>query len=164
MQLKPYLEKFGHNRLFATTFEEFTADPIEALKHLWRWLEIDESFVPLEMESKKHSRPEVVYQNSPLFDLKKFQRFNNKTFKSQRLRVTIKRLNQSSNILKKQVNRSEEDTEAVKEHLRPIMMKQMEQLEALLGRGFPEWTTLHRTLNNRVSSGPLRATGAPSEL
>lgn len=160
-QLKPYLTRFGRGRVHATTFEEFTADPVAVLGQLWRWLEVDDAFVPPELEAKKHARPEIVYRNTPLFDVKKLLRLNNRTLKSEMLRSAIKRLNKGGTILKEQVKRSEEDSEAAKDYLRPIMLKQVKKLEELLGRDFPQWTTLHGALGDGAPAAPA---GAVSEL
>ena len=45
----------------------------------------------------------------------------------------------------KEVWRAEVDTAPVKRLLHPIQGRQPEELSKLLGREFPEWTTLHES-------------------
>ncbi len=142
-QLKPYIKRFGRDRLYPVTFEELVADTTERLGCLWRWLEIDDSFVPSNLETNKHVRPEIVYRSTSLFDLTRLHRLNKRTIKSRELTHNINRLNKRSHILKKQVNRSDVDSDDAKAYLRSIMLKQTKRLQVALAREFPEWTTLH---------------------
>ena len=56
-QLRPYLELFGHEALFIDTFEALVASPDDFCKRIFRWLKIDELFIPPNLYYTYHASP-----------------------------------------------------------------------------------------------------------
>jgi hypothetical protein len=54
--------------------------------------------------------------------------------------------------LKKPINRLQLDLSAAVDYLRPVQVEQTDELAELIGRKFPEWTTLspHRVLDRDI--------------
>jgi hypothetical protein len=49
-QLAPYVALFGRSAVHVARFEELTVDPLGVCQRIFRWLEIDDSFVPPNIE------------------------------------------------------------------------------------------------------------------
>jgi hypothetical protein len=59
MQLTPFIEKFGKERVRLLTFELMSC-PKETMKDIWKWLEIDSSVEPSGVDKPENVRPELV--------------------------------------------------------------------------------------------------------
>ena len=141
MQIRPYLNIFGRERVFTLTLEELSNDTLGTLKKIFSWLEIDSSFVPESIGRKDNVQLERILKmrGSSVFS---------------HLRGTIiwewmKKIISSSarkNIMNLMSHPVEKDLSLVPqtiEYLRPIQQKQTEKLCQLLNRNFPEWQTLY---------------------
>jgi hypothetical protein len=56
-QLRPYLELFGPEALFIDTFENLVASPADFCKRIFRWLKIDDTFIPPNLSHAFHTSP-----------------------------------------------------------------------------------------------------------
>jgi hypothetical protein len=143
MQLEPYLDSFGADRIWALTFEELRADTLGSLQNIWRWLGVDHGYVPPRLTRTTHATPDVVLQNRKNLSMKPLIRLNKRTLNSPKMTQAIKRVERDLRLIKKKVDRRRVDTVEVEQFLRPILQEQTEQLQSMLGREFPEWTTLY---------------------
>jgi len=140
MQLEPYLRTWGRDRILIMTTEELAADPREAVRRVFTWLGVDQTFIPPGLASSEHVTPEELNQAvgwSWLFGIRQSKLYRTirpaipdgfRGFVSARTRRTVKR--------------REVETEAVNDYLRPIQIEQTRALSSLVVRRVPEWTTL----------------------
>lgn len=143
MQLKPYIETFGRERVMALTLEELKSSPTKTLQNLFQWLGVDSSFVPPSLEKRYNVSPEAVptvrgariisqLKGSPVWDWLK------RSIPPSTRQKLIK-------MLSRPVERDESYVDATIEYLRPIQQEQTKELCQLLGREFTEWKTLYGT-------------------
>ena len=141
MQLKPYLDLFGRDRVKALTLEALNADPEAALSGLFEWLGVDPAYVPPSLSTRKHVTPQKLRVARGSGALERFRRsglWDRVGPKVPRwLRKTGRRLSQ------REVDREAVSTAQAVEYLRPLQRPEADALAKLLGRNFDEWTTLY---------------------
>jgi Sulfotransferase family len=142
MQLAPFRERFGDDRIAVLTYEELVRDPYATMGSLYRWLGLDPARVDLVgFNDPENVTPEVfrmpvwngiprkLWQSSPVRQISKHL--------PQRLQT---RLREATN---RTVRRQAVDVTEVIDFLQSVQRQQVDQLSTILNRGFPEWTTLH---------------------
>jgi hypothetical protein len=140
LQLEPYLELFGSEKVLCLTVEELTARPEQVLRRVFSWLEVDDSFLPPNRKSKENVTPKVITRpkKSVLGSLRNSRFWNTiQPFVPKRLRSLGRSLAET------RIEPKAIDVTGVVEFLRPIQLPQTERLSRLLGREFPEWKTLY---------------------
>lgn len=141
MQLRPYRALFGANNVFAMTTEGLRDRPTETMAGLFRWLGVDESFVPPNLQERANEAPEVIPQVRGRGLLHRFRTswvWNTVgPIVPRRLRTAGRKFSE------KPIERQQVDSAEVRRYLRPRQLVETAELQALLGRAFPEWTTLH---------------------
>ena len=142
MQLMPYLARFGRDRIEILTYESLVLDPVGVMEWLYRRLGVGSEKVDLSsFVEPEHVTPEIVrlsygsgvprwLRQSP--HLRRVLRLAPPS-----IQTTLR------GVADREVNRQEVDMTDVVEFLRPIQRRQTEELAQLLGREFPEWTTLN---------------------
>lgn len=142
MQLQPFLERFGRDRIAVVTFEHLVEKPAETMRLLEEWLGIDVGGVdPSRFARAENVTPDVVsmplwggvpqqMRRSPLVD-------SIMPHVPPAIQTTLHRLTT------KDVRRRSVDVTDVVGFLQPIQRRQTAELAKLLGRTFPEWTTLN---------------------
>lgn len=142
MQLAPYFACFGPGRVFTLTFEELTRQTVETMRRLYTWLGVDPTAAlsagSVEVEN---AAPDVVAMPGFLGGLLPLRN-------SRALRAVIPHLPRTlrgaaKRLVTVEVERRFVDTSDVIAYLRPIQQRQTQALAAMLGREFPEWTTLY---------------------
>lgn len=141
LQLTPYLARFGADRIWTVTFEALTRDPARLVGELCGWLGLSGPVPPDAYQRRWNARPEVVarargngllnrLRYSPVWD---------------RLAPLVPRAVRrlGSRLAEEPVDPDTEDFAPDLAALRPRLQERTAALEALLGRPFPEWTTLH---------------------
>jgi hypothetical protein len=124
------------------THEELVLKPAATMRALYCWLGVDPSVV----EMSDFGEPENVTPD--IVGVRKYGALSRQVLQAlplasitphipQPLRITLRRLT------RKDVARRRVDTTELIKFLRPIQMQQTERLAHLLGRAFPEWTTLY---------------------
>jgi len=152
MQLAPYLERFGPERMKMITFEELTADPEGTVASILRWLDLDASAVPAPIPPKNVT-PKTIGRS--LGGLRRLRQQNSLVrLAADSLPAPLRHL--GSRMVTREVNTDAVDTTEVVNRLRPLQQRQTEALTGLIGRRFPEWTTLDPA---RASSPATRAAG-----
>ena len=142
MQLHPYLERFGRERIHVLTFEELTRNPLPTVKRVFDWLGVDTEFTPADTQSARNATPMQVTQRregASLLHQFRHSRFWNGV--GQFVPPAIRKLGVS--MVEKKVERKQIDMTPVKDHLRQLQRSQVEELVRLTGRDYPEWKTLH---------------------
>lgn len=138
MQIRPYLEHFGRRRLFAMTFEEMQVAPEDVLRQLFRWLGVDDTFIPPNLSRIYNETPSELTQRRLWGVPERFRRsrfwgrvgpLTPAAFRTVGQRLTGKVVDK----------RTVDDTEA-RHYLASILAPKTEDLRRLLDRRFPEWT------------------------
>ena len=143
MQLKAWLERFPEERVRFITTESLSAKPVETMAEVFRWLKVDDGFVPPNLGERVNEAPAVVQQvrgRGRLHDLRHSSLWNAVgPMVPSALRKAARRFSERA------VEREEVDREPVEQYLRPLQLRQTEELSDLLQRRFPEWETLQRS-------------------
>jgi Sulfotransferase family len=142
MQLMPFLDQFGPEHVAVLTFEQLTRDPVEAMRPLYEWLDVDATLADASrFDEAENVTPDVLRMaawHGALQQLRQSRPFRLLTpYLPRRLRERAVRL------ATRQVERRALDISGVVEALRPIQLLQTAALARLVGREFPEWTTLY---------------------
>lgn len=141
MQLEAYLRHFPPDQIAILTHEHLIRDPAETMRALYAWLGIEPSAVDMShFGQPENVTPETIairkYGAVSRRLLQKFPIGAIGPHIPQPFRRTLRRLTT------RQVQRRSVDTTELVNFLRPIQLRQTEQLARLVGRTFPEWTTL----------------------
>jgi hypothetical protein len=140
-QLSEYLQHVGRECLFVLTFEELCADPAEQMRRMYAWLGVDSSF-QLPAVPPSHVTPDVFDQARPGLALLHRLRLH-PSYSKLALYIPRALRKLGSQLAGQRVCRAEASTLEVGEYLRPLQLRQTEELAALLSRTFPEWKTLY---------------------
>lgn len=139
MQLKPYIETFGSDRIFILTLESLKADKTATLKAIFDWLEVETNIrVP---NTGKHNVGEAEVQQfigAPLVSI-----LRQTPLWSTIVKLIPKFITDRLRKLTKPVKRDMNQAPEAIAYLRPILQQQTKELTQLLNRQFPEWTTLY---------------------
>ena len=150
MQLGPYLERFGRDRIAVVIHERLIADPAGVMRGLYEWLEVDAAAAdPSGFTDPENVGPEVV-------SMAGWGGVPRRLRQAPWLRGTIERLPPAvqrtlHRVTAREVRRRAVDTTEAVAFLRPQQLRQTEELAQLLGCSPPEWTTLY--------GGPSRTSG-----
>lgn len=140
-QLSEYLQHVGRERIFVLTLEELRANPAEQMRRMYAWLGVDSSFRPPGIPAR-HVTPAVVEKaRGGLGFLNRVRR--NSTYGKVARYLPRAARTLGSRLAVRRVRRAEVSTEEVRAYLRPLQLRQTEELARLLGRAFPEWRTLY---------------------
>lgn len=141
LQLRPYLSLFGADRVHVLTTEALRDRPAETMSGLFRWLGVDDSFVPPNVRERANQAPEVIAQVRGRGML---HRFRTSWLWNAIGPLVPKQLRAAGRQLsEKPVERRQVDPAAARKFLRPRQRAETAELARLLGRTFPEWTTLY---------------------
>lgn len=154
MQLAPYLEYFPRERIAVLTHEELVRNPTSTMRSLYEWLGVD----PTAVDMSGFGEPENVTPD--LVSVRKYGALSRQLLQRlplggitphipQPLRLTLRRLS-----TREVCRRSIDSTELIN-FLRPIQVRQTERLANMLGRAFPEWTTLYEPAQRRQRATEL---------
>lgn len=151
LQLRPYIERFGRDRIKTLTFEELVASPENAIHDLYRWLGVNHDFVPDDLGERKNATPVQMEQVRRPRLLHRFRYSHFWNALGPHMPRTVRRLGRY--LAERRINRPLISVDDVVTYLRPIQKAQTEELRELLGRDFPEWKTLYGNASIRSSQG-----------
>jgi hypothetical protein len=142
MQLRPYLEKFGQDRVRVVVYERLIADPKGVMAGVYRWLGVN----PAAADISGFSEPENVGPSA--ISMAGFGGVPRRLRQAPALRHTIARLPPAVHralhrLTTREVRRPAVDVTAAVAFLRPLQQRQTDDLTRLLGCSLPEWTTLY---------------------
>ena len=139
-QLSEYLQHVGRERIFVLTFEELLASPSEQMSRIYAWLGVDSSFRLPDIPAS-HVTPAVVEQaRGGLAFLNRFRRTSTYGKLGRYIPRAARKF--GSQVAARRVRRAEVSTLEVCAYLRPLQLRQTEELASLLSRTFREWKTL----------------------
>jgi hypothetical protein len=141
MQLTPYLELFGPSRVMVVTFEQLTRAPMMTMRQLCDWLGVGGMAADTPgLYMAENVTPEVLRMaawGGVLQHVRRSRPFRSltpwlpRTLRERTVRFATRR-----------VERGTIETSHAMNFLRPIQTEQTAILKRLIGREFPEWTTL----------------------
>lgn len=142
MQLRPYIQQFGRERIYVMTLERLIADPDGSLRDVFSWLGLVSSHISAAHENETPRVLEVPVNGGLLHRIRFSYLWDAAgQFVPKSLRALGRRA------AYKHVDRSAVPTHDVVEYLRPIQLKQVHELCDLVGREFPEWKTVQAGSN-----------------
>ncbi len=142
MQLRPYLQTFGSQRVATLTFEALLDDPVKSVQTLYHWLEVDEHFSPQDPDSARNATPATVrQQRNPSGLLDRFRHSALWDRVGGWVPSPVRKMGVT--LVEHKVERKQVDMSEVRNHLIALQKPQTEELSGLLGRSFPEWTSLN---------------------
>src|SRR5262249_42324620 len=145
MQLEPYFNHFSGDRVYTLTYEQMIHAPVETMRRLFGWLGLDASLAKeTVVDQPENVTPEGVARARTLGLLQQLRQ--RRPFRALTPRVPAPVRRPAQRLTTRDMRRDRIDTSEVKRFLRPIQKTQTEQLSRLLGRNFPEWTTLYGDL------------------
>ena len=147
MQLQPYIDTFGRDHVMTLTLEELSTAPDQVLPQLFEWLGVEPSFVSANFNRRDNKSPEKVQRvvgSSILSNLR-----GSLLWEGIKKIVPPSARQSAIKSLSRPVERDMSEVNRTIDYLRPIQQKQTVELCQLLGRQFPEWTTLYGT-NSKV--------------
>ena len=139
-QLETYLRHVPRERIHVLTLEELVAEPLTHLTTLFGWLGIDPAFRPALDGAFSNPTPPIVERARGFGVLDRIRKSPLYARIAPRLPAGMRRLGVKLAVHK--IRTAEVPTDAIKAYLRPIQQPQTEELSKLLGREFPQWTTL----------------------
>jgi hypothetical protein len=157
MQLAPFRERFGDDRIVVLTHEALVRDPLTTVESLYRWLGLDPACVDIAgFKDPEHVTPEAF--RMPIWNglpRKLWQSSSVRHISKHLPQMLQTRLREATN---RYVRRQAVDLTEVTDFLRSIQRRQVDQLSEILNRGFPEWTTLHGRPDTESGAGvPLQS-------
>lgn len=162
-QIRPYLKTFGRKQVFLMTLEELNAQPRKTFRRLFEWLGVDPE-QPIDVEKKYN------IGSSDLRQTRRYRVFLDTARKHWKWKRVEPRFPAAVRgmldwMTYKPIRRRDVDMEPAIRHLRPILQKRIGELSELIGREFPEWTTLFPAMDSqpaeRARSQELQETSAP---
>lgn len=140
MQLEPYLEHFGHDRIHVCVLERLRDDAATELGGLYRWLGLDVPELDHGFERRNSVGADVLVSQGPtvLHAIGRsagYQRLARRVLPDA-VRTGARRL------LYRPLSDEEVRDPLVLDHLRFVHEPQVVELERMLGRTFPDWATL----------------------
>lgn len=140
-QLREYLRHVGLERIFVVTFEELAANPAEQMSRMYAWLGVDSLFRLPDIPAR-HVTPEVVDQaRGGLTFLHRLR--GSPSYGKVALYIPRSARKLGTRLAIRRVRRAEISVLEARAYLRPLQLRQTEELVDILGRAFPEWKTLY---------------------
>jgi len=140
-QLAPYFEVFGKERVYTLTFEELKRDPVAAARAIFIWLGIDAEFAPATALEARNVTPEEIRQER---GSRLLRRFRYSSFWDRAGGLCPRPLRAlGGHLVERKVQRSKVDVSEAEDFLRPTLIKQTDELSAMLDREFKEWRRLY---------------------
>ena len=142
MQLEPFFEVFGREKIKILTLEELLGDTENSIKSVFSWLNVDPLLsVSPEFFKPENTTPEVVNVFNHFGGVERWMR-------QRRLGRLVnsfvpKPIRHIGAHFVQKIDRRTVDKSEVIRFLRPIQQRQTEELAHMLKRKFPEWNTLY---------------------
>jgi hypothetical protein len=143
MQLAPYVELFGSDRIATLTFEELSKNTSNVIQQLFTWLGVNASFVPPNLDQRENVTPQIIVLPKTKL-LNHVGRALKPLIPSRVFSAAKCRLQAYESI-----DRSSSSVDEVIEFLKSIQKEQVARLEEMLDRSFPEWTNLYSNMTPR---------------
>lgn len=139
-QLEVYLRHVPLERIHVLTLEELVTEPLTHLTRLFSWLGIDPAFRPILDGAFSNPTPVIVEQARGFGVLDRIRKSPLYARIGPQIPARMRKL--GVKLAVREVRTAEVPTDTVQAYLRPIQRRQTAELSKLLGREFPQWTTL----------------------
>ena len=141
MQLRPYFERFGRERVKPIIFEHLVANTEAVLRDIFTWLGVDSSIALAASERHENVTPPEIIQTRDRPHLVKLRNSPLWNVIGPRMPAFVRWIGRS--LVERRVDRARVMLDDVYDFLRPIQREQTNELSVLLGRQFPEWGVLN---------------------
>jgi len=161
MQLRPYFELFGRDRVLTLVHERLVADPMGVMSGVYQWLGID----PAAADPSGFSEPENVAPD--LVSMPSWGGLPRRVRRTPAMRNAVEWIppvihRALHRLTTREVRRRAIDVTEAAAFLRPRQLRQTDELARLIGDGFPEWTTLYGLASSTpLVSSPSAPPGLP---
>ena len=139
-QLQTYLKVVNRERIYTMTYENLMSDRVARMADLYRWLGVDPAVRP-DAQLPANATPDVIEKAKGFGLLKRFRESQFYSKLEPSIPKAVRRLGNKLAI--QNIKPDEVPTTEVVRYLRSIQRPQTANLSRLLGRNFPEWTTLY---------------------
>lgn len=140
MQLRPYIDLFGLERIRVMTIERLRQAPEQEMKRLFEWLGVDASFECDVFRRKRNVTPTTIEEPRGAGRLERFRHSAVWSAISDYVPGRLRSLGRVAAVRRRQ--RPAQPVDKVVEYLRPMQEEQVTELEDVLGTRFDEWKTL----------------------
>lgn len=140
LQLRAYLRYVPRERVHVLTLEELVEDPLTQLSALFSWLGIDRMFRPPLDRAFTNATPAIVEYERGFGLLNRVRRSLLYARIGLRIPAPLRKL--AVQLAVREVRTAEVPRGPVEAYLRPIQLRHTSELSELLGRTFPQWTSL----------------------
>ena len=142
MQLRPFLERFGRDRVLVLVHEQLVADPTGVMGGVYQWLGVDAAAADLSgFSGPENATPDAV--SMPGWGGVPRRLRQAPALKSAVVRLPPAVHQALHRLTTREVLRRAVDVTAAVAFLLPEQRRQTDELAELLGCSFPEWTTLY---------------------
>jgi hypothetical protein len=152
-QLRPYLDRFGHDRVYTLTLEELETDPPETVRKIFRWLGLNAD-IGVTSTRVNVGKAEMLQTRRYLVPIDTMLKHWRWTRLEPYLPGVVPRALRAAAY--RRVDRRAISTDAAADHLRTVLQPKIEELSAMLGRDFPQWTTTFRARGRLAGSPGIR--------
>ena len=142
LQIKQYLKFFSKNQIKILTLESLKKDPLGTLKDLFIWLGVDNHYIPSNLNKKYNPTPKVIIKNRiHILEKLRFSRFWDQVgpLFPKTVRSFFRKLNEVT------LDRQQYDFTEIIKILRPIYLKQTEELLKIFDLDISDWKTLYES-------------------
>lgn len=141
MQLAPYIRMFGLDRIKILTLENLRDEPQQTMQDVYSWLGVDAGFVPPTLDRQYNAASEETHVTRGFGILHRLRYSRVWSHLGPATPASIRKIGRG--LAEKPVMREDISTAEIENWLRPLQIKQTEELIELTGREFPEWRTLY---------------------
>jgi hypothetical protein len=135
-QLRPYLNTFGREQVYALTLEELETQPARTMRQLFTWLEVDPD-VGITIERFNVGKSQMRQTRRHLVPLDTMMKHWRWKRLEAHMPAAVPRL--LERITYRPIERGSVPTEDAVDYLREVLAPKSRELSLLLGREFPEW-------------------------
>jgi Sulfotransferase family len=139
-QLAPYIHKFGRDAIHTLTFESLIKNPQAELDAIYDWLEVDRHSIAASEQRADNQKPETIVGVAGTGVLNRIQYSSAWDKLSKLVPQGVKNLAKQAAYREVDESGMEQDTEELRRIVRATQMRQVDALQVLLGRDFPDWT------------------------
>lgn len=159
-QLEPYMRLFGRDRVYVLPFESLAAEPRATMRGVLAWLGVDQTQLPATVGQRWNTAPREAKRARGLGILNKLRHSALWAEMSPWVPPGLRAF--GSALAQRRVSIANERTDDVVAYLRPYMQERTLALSAMLGREFPQWTTLWASADTVAGAGG-GAPGSPPD-
>ena len=139
MQLRPYLETFGPERVKTVLTEELEADPLATLQDLFAWLGVDAAFAPPNLDQRQRVTPRRFDKTRTAPLVQRFHHSKLWASLAPTVAPALKSVAKRYLYLRRPVQVPNSPPPEVIRYLRPLLDPKLHELRNLLQRDFPLW-------------------------